>query len=590
MPVRDEQILRRLREVLEAAGKAGLAPDLAELRAGARRLVEDGALAEAVVENSGALVVVLDRSGRILRWNEACSRATGYSRDEMFGRPVWDLLVAEEAEGVRAVFARLLARDFPSQHENQWKARDGTRRLVAWSNTALLDDAGEVAFVVATGVDITERTRAEETLRRHARRLEALAEASRVFASGLDYKTVLDTVARRLSELIGDGALLRVVSGDGAWLVPVAVYHPSPERMALRRRMLQAAPQRSGEGITARVISSGRTLRIPVLTRETVRNEMKPEYLPYLEGVTSLLIAPLVQRRQVMGHITLMRDAGGPAYTAEDEALLEDLAHRAAQAIENARLYGEAQAAVVARDEFLSIASHELRTPLTALRLALENMRRVSSRDALERLPPEHVERVLAAAERQGQRLEKLVAALLDVSRIHMGRLELEPEEVDLGLALQEALVQVEDEAGQAGCELHLHGLGVRGRWDRLRISQVAVNLLSNAVKYGAGKPVEVTWGERAGHAFVIVRDHGIGIDPADQGHIFERFERAVSSRNYGGLGLGLYIVKRIVEAHGGGVAVESRPGEGASFYVELPLQPPPPRGGEPAPARQPGA
>jgi signal transduction histidine kinase len=302
---------------------------------------------------------------------------------------------------------------------------------------------------------------------------------------------------------------------------------------------------------------------------------MKPEYWPYLEGVTSLMMAPLEHRRNVFGHITLMRDAGGAPYTAEDEALLDDLAHRAAQAIENARLYGEAQAAVAARDEFLSIASHELRTPLTALRLALENMHRVANREAIEKLPPEHVERVLVTAERQGQRLEKLVAGLLDVSRIHMGRLELDVEEFELGAAVQDSLGAVEDEAAQSGSEIQAKGEPVRGAWDRFRISQVVTNLLANAVKYGGGKVVEVEYGPLGDdRAFLCVRDHGIGIDPTDQPQIFERFERAVSSRNYGGLGLGLYIVKRIVEAHGGTISVASRTGEGSTFRVELPLRP----------------
>ena len=549
--------------------------------------VEDHALAQIVIETVGALVVVLDRDGRILRWNHACEAATGYDRDDVVGRPFWFLVPPEDRAGVEAVWSRLLARDFPNSHRNAWVAKDGARRFVAWSNTALLDERGEVRLVVATGIDLTEQRSAEEALRRQATRLEALAEASRVFASGLDYKTTLDTVARRLSELIGDGALIRVVSPDSGWLVPVAIYHPDPERAALRRRVIQQAPQRTTEGMTARVLQGRRTLRIPHLTHEVVHREMKPEYWSYLEGVTSLMMAPLEHRRHCFGHITLMRDAGGAAYTAEDEALLEDLAHRAAQAIENARLYGEAQAAVAARDEFLSIASHELRTPLTALRLALENMRRVASREAIEKLPPQYVERVLATAERQGQRLEKLVTGLLDVSRIHMGRLELDIEEVELGASVRDALGAVEDEAAQSGSEIRVKGEPVRGFWDRLRISQVVTNLLANAVKYGGGKAVEVEFGAEGDAAFLVVRDHGIGIDPADQPQIFERFERAVSSRNYGGLGLGLYIVKRIVEAHGGTITVQSKPGEGATFRVQLPLRPAVAVGDERSPAQQ---
>jgi PAS domain S-box-containing protein len=536
--------------------------------------VEDHDLAQIVIETVGALVVVLDREGRVLRWNAACEVATGYDREEVLGKPLGFLLLPEERDGVQANFAGLVSRHYATRSQSHWVTKDGRRRLVSWSNTVLLDEDGEVRVVVATGLDITDRTRAEEALRQQAKRLEALAEASRVFASGLNYKTTLDTVARRLSELIGDGALIRIVSPDDAWLVPVAVYHPNPERAALRRRVINAAPQRTTEGMTARVLAGRKTLRIPDLTPEMVHGEMKPEYWPYLEGVSSLMIAPLEHRRHVFGHISLMRDAGGAPYTAEDEALLEDLAHRAAQAIENARLYGEAQAAVAARDEFLSIASHELRTPLTALRLALENMRRVSTREAIERLPPQYVERVLITAERQGQRLEKLVTALLDVSRIHMGRLELDVEEVELGAAVQEALGAIEDEAAQSGSQIVVRGEPARGYWDRLRISQVVTNLLSNAVKYGNGKPVEVEFGARDDRAWLVVRDHGIGIDPSDQPQIFERFERAVSSRNYGGLGLGLYIVKRIIEAHGGTVRVDSRAGDGAAFHVELPQRP----------------
>jgi PAS domain S-box-containing protein len=535
--------------------------------------VEAHELAEIVVETVNALVVVLDRDGAILRWNAACEQASGWPRSEVLGRSYELVVPPEELPAVRAAFARLAAGESPSRHVNHWLARDGRRRLIEWTNSVLRDPSGGVRFVVGTGLDVTERTDAEEKLRRQAARLETLAEASRVFASGLDYKTTLDTVARRLSELIGDGALIRVVSPDGAWLVPVAVYHPIPDRAALRRRVIQAAPQRTTEGMTARALA-GETIRIPDLTLDVIHREMKPEYWPYLEGVSSLMMAPLEHRRHIFGHITLMRDAGGPCYTAEDAALLEDLARRAAQAIENSRLYGEAQAAVAVRDEFLSIASHELRTPLTALRLAMENMRRVAAPQAIASLPPQYVERVLATAERQGQRLEKLVSALLDVSRIHMGRLELDVEEMDLEAAVQEALGAVEDEAAQSGSVIEVRAAPARGYWDRLRISQVVTNLLANAVKYGSGKPVIVEYGARGDAAFLRVRDQGIGIDPADQPHIFERFERAVSSRNYGGLGLGLYIVKRIVEAHGGTIRVESRPGEGATFSLELPTRP----------------
>jgi signal transduction histidine kinase len=468
-------------------------------------------------------------------------------------------------------------------------ALDGLRRAIAGRTVTVrghvddrfyearfapvLDAEGKVLEVVGMASDATDLHQAEHRLRRQAQRMATLADASRAFAEGLDYTATLGTVARRLAELIGDAVLIRMISSDRAWLVPVAVYHPDPARAAERRATLEQAPQRVGEGLTARVLETGTSLRVAALTREFVHREMKPEYWPYLETSSSLLIAPLIHRRAILGHITLLRDRGRPGYTEEDETLLADLAHRAAQAIEHAQLYGQSQAGIVARDEFLSIASHELRTPLTALRLALENLRRVAAREAAG-APSAQVERVLGAAERAGQRLEKLVEALLDVSRIHMGRLELDVEPVDLAPLVAEVVADQEDELAQSGSTVTAVGPPLVGRWDRLRLGQVLTNLLVNAVKYGAGQPIEIRWGQGGRGAWLSVRDHGIGIHPTDQPNIFERFERAVSSQNYGGLGLGLFIVKRILEAHGGAIRVESTPGLGAEFHVELPLEP----------------
>ena len=520
----------------------------------------------ALVGQAPSIFFVIDLQGRVVMAEGRLLRALGRRAAPGVGRTMAELF--PDAPWVQEAVLRALA------------GRTGTARGQLGDRfyearfAAVRDDKGQLLEVVGLATDTSELHEAEERLRRQAIRLEAQAEASRAFSSGLDEQATLETVARRLCELIGDGALIRLVSADGRWLVPAAQHHPDPAREALRREVIQGAPQRIDEGITAQVLASGETLRFPSQTHEFVHATMKPEYWPYLDGSSSMLIAPLARRGQVFGHITLTRDLGGPGYTREDETLLDDLAHRAAQAIENARLYGQAQAAVLARDEFLSIASHELRTPLTSLRLALENLRRVVLRAGVAGGPGTPIDRVLTASERAGQRLEKLVEALLDVSRIHMGRLELDLADVELGALVAEAAAAVTDELAQAGSELRIEGEPVTGRWDPLRLGQVVVNLLGNAAKYGAGKPVVVSYGARDGKAFLQVRDQGIGVAEVDQRHIFERFERAVSSQNYGGLGLGLYIVKRIVEAHGGSIGVESVPGEGACFSVDLPTRP----------------
>ncbi len=572
--------------IRDAAGRlltvVGFATDVTEEREEREALLTERDLSAAVLDTAGALVVVLDREGRVVRFNRACERATDWRFEEMRGRPVWDaLILPEEVEPVKRVFAELAAGRFPNTFENFWVARDGSRRLIAWSNTALLGEGGRVDYVVATGIDVTGARAAEGELKRQAARQKALADASQAFASGLDYRSVLETVVKRLAELIGDSCLVRVVSEDGLLLEPVAFWHRDPRRGALIRAAQMVSPQRVDEGLTGQVLASGESLLVPELTPERVHAEMKPEYWHYLESVASVLMAPLTARGRTFGHVTMLRDAPGPAYTREDQSFLEDLAVRAAESIENARLYATAQAAVAARDEFLSIASHELRTPLAAVKLAVQNLKRILGGDA-----GAGGRRSLEAAERQAGRLETLVAALLDVSRIQAGRLDLSLEEVDLGALVQETVAQLEEQLALAGCPVSLRAAGpLRGRWDRLRLGQVVVNLLSNAMKYGEGKPIEIEVQGDGERARLSIRDHGIGLGPEAQRRIFQRFVRAASSRNYGGLGLGLYIARRLAEAHGGTVGVRSEPGRGSTFTLELPIGGPAPAAPPPSPA-----
>ncbi len=232
----------------------------------------------------------------------------------------------------------------------------------------------------------------------------------------------------------------------------------------------------------------------------------------------------------------------------------------------------ELQQAVRARDEFLSIASHELKTPLTSLMLQVQGVRR-----GLEKRPDElSVERLLPRVlviERQAERLARLVNDLLDVSRASAGQLRLEEEQVDLSLLLEEIVERLGADFEKAGSRVSLSAAPLLvGAWDRLRLEQALTNLLSNAMKYGAGKPIEIAAVRAGDQVEVRVRDRGIGIEHAQQSRIFDRFARAVSERNYGGFGLGLWIARRFVEAMRGTITVESVQGEGATFTVRLPL------------------
>jgi PAS domain S-box-containing protein len=226
--------------------------------------------------------------------------------------------------------------------------------------------------------------------------------------------------------------------------------------------------------------------------------------------------------------------------------------------------------AVIVRDDFLSVASHELRTPLTALKLEVSNLLRLARLD-----PGSERARLIAKVERidaQATRLRALIDDLLDVSRLAAGHLDLHVEPIDLGALAAEVGARFVDEAARLGSTLVIDARAEAvGHWDRERLEQVVSNLLSNAVKYGDGKPIDVSVRAESGQARLVVRDRGLGIAARDHDRIFGRFERAASSGNFGGIGLGLWIVKQIVAVFGGAIHVDSALGAGAVFTVDLP-------------------
>jgi signal transduction histidine kinase len=231
----------------------------------------------------------------------------------------------------------------------------------------------------------------------------------------------------------------------------------------------------------------------------------------------------------------------------------------------------ERQRALQLRDEFMSMASHELRTPLTPLKLQLHLLRRHAQNQAI---PSDELTSKFEQVDKQLERIVKLVDELLDVSRVSAGRLSLQPEEIELVTLVREtvdgfkAQLEQTNSAVEIVAEHPVHGI-----WDRLRLQQVVSNLLTNAMKYGNGKPIRISVHSSKHSATVVMRDEGIGIPEEHQGIIFEAFERGSYQAGTGGLGLGLYIVRRIVEAHQGSIRVDSKPGLGSSFVVELPLK-----------------
>jgi signal transduction histidine kinase len=356
-----------------------------------------------------------------------------------------------------------------------------------------------------------------------------LADASRLLAS-LDIVQALDAVAHHAVPLLGACCAVDLLQDKGRRRLLTVGEIPDAGRVP------EAHPHaRAGHS----VIFSSRSL--------------------------SCMSVPLIGRGAVAGVFTFV---ASPAhrYKRPDLDLPEELARRAAGAIDNASQYQAARDALAGREQLLSVAAHEIRGPLTSLHLAVQGLLRGSLSSSAARM-------ALEVIEQEDRRLSRFVGDLLDLGRIQTGQLHVRIEDVNLGPLVRDVVAHYRAELARAGSTVRIDTDGhLVGRWDRVRLEQVVGNLLSNAIKYGKGAPIAVRVRRCGEHAILTVADGGIGIPEAMLGKIFEPYERAPDVRHYGGLGLGLHIAKTVVDQLGGAITVDSRPGAGATFTVNLPI------------------
>ena len=309
-------------------------------------------------------------------------------------------------------------------------------------------------------------------------------------------------------------------------------------------------PSMNGFELAELMRGTERTRRIPIVFVSAAGRELNYAFRGYESGAVDFLQKPLdphVVRSKVSVFIDLFRQR---------------------QALQATQV--ELERAVRMRDDFMSLVSHELRNPLNTLFLQVQLRQRMLDADT----PPDlQALRAMAGRdERQIRSMIRLLDDLIDVSRIRTGRLAIAPQPMDLGTLVRRVVEAIGEQAKAQGVPLTLQAPeSVPITADEHRIEQVVTNLLTNALRYGGAKPVHVFLREESGHACIEVRDEGPGVPLADQSRIFEQFERGDSPAEVQGLGLGLYVCRQIVEAHGGRISLESRPGEGAAFFVRLP-------------------
>ncbi|WP_375773929.1 ATP-binding protein [Archangium gephyra] len=434
------------------------------------------------------------------------------------------------------------------------------------------DELDEVSSAI-NGMRESLRQELEERQRSEASNA-FLAEAGEVLLASLDLEQVLPRVAALCVGSLADWCAIDLVE-DGEVRRVGGAHRDAAKRPLLGELQRRFPPGPGSAAPSARVLRDGEPVLESHLSEDRVRAMCSSdEHFQLIRtlGVQSVLAVPLLARGQVLGAISLVSatpEHFGPA----ELALARELARRAAIAIDNARLYRHAEQAIRLREVFLSVAAHELRTPLLPLQLRLQSLlRRGRSGAPVE---PSRLLAEVAAAERQTRQLGQLVDQLLDVSDLSAGHpLELRRQQVDLGALVVRVLEAMRPQVEASGSEVRRELLpAAEGWWDARRLEQVLASLLHNALKFGQGRPIDVRVTQREGTVVLVVRDNGIGMPEEERLRLFERFGRGVPVRHYGGLGLGLYLVRRLVEAHGGTISVESRPGEGSTFTVVLPVE-----------------
>jgi signal transduction histidine kinase len=443
------------------------------------------------------------------------------------------------------------------------------------SATPLHED-GKTSGVVVTFRDITERRRLEEQMQAQAERAQILADAGAFFSSNIDPGWVTQAIAERVAEVLGDWSAVILRSGDSKELSVASIYHRDMASLGLAWSYIYRQPLSVGEGLIGQVVATG----YPSLTTNVraVTDMANPgTYHPSPVKLASLLILPLRTRREMIGALVIAANDPDRSMTDDKLPLAEILAERASLAIENAKLYTEqvdARRKVEdlsrLKDEFLSIASHELRTPVTSIKGYTQLAKMLIKEGDLSTS-----EEYLDIALDQIDRMSRLILELLDVSRIETGRLEIRREPIAWSHFVRDVVHRHHTAVSDRRFHVSVPDDGKIVTGDRDRLEQVLGNLLENAVKYSPdGSDVTVSVDERGDSFITAVCDRGIGIPADELGQVFERFHRGrqVSSTNYGGLGLGLYITKQIIERHGGTIWVESKEGQGTTFFFSLPV------------------
>ena len=448
---------------------------------------------------------------------------------------------------------------------------DGSMRWVQSSGMAFHDDSGVAYQIIGTVIDITDRKQAEEDQK-------FLAEASDILSVSFNYQENINRLSEYAANYFCDGCLVDQLHIDGSIERIVAV-HPDPQIRLKMLNLQKDYPHRyEGDHPLFTALVTGKTVFHQDIKELEKSKDMPGEsYYKELDfaNCRSSIVTRLKGRESLLGTITFFTVRGSHhQFEKRNLWLAEELAYRISMALENSLLYLNSQEAIRMRDEFLSIASHELKTPLTSLTLQNHMRTRQIQRGQDGPLDPQRMLKYLEADDKQLSRITRLINDMFDIARIRASRLTIKKEPLDFTHFVIDVVERMKPQLQANGCQVTMGVFPeVLVEADSYRLEQVVVNMLTNAMKYGAGKPVRIEIQLAVRKVTLLIQDKGPGVAQKDFDRIFQRFERAVSSSEVSGLGLGLYISRQIMEQHSGSIFLSSAIGEGSTFMVELPIK-----------------
>jgi PAS domain S-box-containing protein len=513
---------------------------------------------ESVIRDSPLAIDVFDRDGNTMIWNPAAERLLGWTVAEAIGRPLASI-PDEARRQIEIVLEVTLEGASFTGIETVLRRKDGEFIDISLSTAPFSDGRGRIEGAMAVLVDISERKRAQEVL-------QFLSRTSAELTTTLTVGTILDSLAHLALPLLGDFVAIDVLE-DGIMRRATARHH-DPAQNDLAERLQQFVPadyphDGRGDGAPQR----GPEILPEISDTWLVRRAQNAEHLRLMRRLAprSIMVIPLSARNKPLGYITLAITRPGARYGLRDLELAQEVARRAATAIENAWLYEEARKAVRLRDDVLAIVSHDLRNPINTISMTAELLR--------EQLPGAEELNLVEIISRSTERMERLIRDLLDVARIGAEGFTVRRDEEDPAdivreaVQLQQPLAQDESIRLRAEIPRPLPRIMV----DRERLLQVFQNLLENALKFTPeGGEITIRAEPVSGAIRFTVRDTGPGIDPDELPHLFDRFWQATKTTKTG-TGLGLAIVKGIVKAHGGEIHAESKPGAGTTIAFTIP-------------------